>query len=194
MNENCKSTLKMFRMRAGLNQDDAANRLNISGHTLYNYETYSIESRKNMPPEEAVLKMMDLYFDDRDPLRKQMKQMFMGILYLYETNQIFRRIFSSVELLEMPAAFIKYQMELEDVHVMEAGMRRVIIDNRIDDHEIELSGAFLKELFESTFANIGLAISALEKTPQHMAKPVKKRQIERRIIQNNGEKIFSAWR
>ena len=137
---------------------------------------------------------MNLYFDDRDPLRKQMKQMFMGILYLYETNQIFRRIFSGVELMEMPAAFIKYQMELEDVHVMEAGMRRVIIDNRIDDHEIELSGAFLKELFESTFANIGLAISALEKTPQHIANPVKKRQIERRIIQNNGDKIFAAWR
>lgn len=35
MNERCKSVLKDYRERAGFKQEDAAERLNISPHTLF---------------------------------------------------------------------------------------------------------------------------------------------------------------
>ncbi|MDO9492842.1 helix-turn-helix transcriptional regulator [Acetobacterium sp.] len=164
MNDNCKNILKMFRLRAGISQEEAASALSISIHTLYNYETYSNYSRKNMPPEEIILEMMDLYITDPDPARRKMRQFYMGIMYLCETNQIFGNIFCGVKSRNLPEAFINYQSELEDVQSMERQMRRVIIDDQIDDHETEVAGAFLKELLESTFANIDFAVSAMDRT------------------------------
>jgi len=191
----CKSILKVFRERARLNQEDAAERLCISGHTLSNYEGHSIETRKNAPPEELILKMMELYIDDKDPVARRINQLHMGILYLYDTNPIFKHIFSGIELKDMPTAFIKYQTELEDVQNMEKHMRRVIVDNQIDEDEIELTGSFLKELLDSTFANIGFAISVIEKTPFTVASvQPQKQKLKRRQIHVENERVFTAWR
>ncbi|UYO61855.1 helix-turn-helix domain-containing protein [Acetobacterium wieringae] len=199
MNENCKNILKMFRLRAGISQEEAASALSISIHTLYNYETYSNYSRKNMPPEEIILEMMDLYITDPDPVRRKMRQFHMGIMYLCETNQIFSSIFCGVKSRNLAEAFINYQMELEDVQIMEQQMRRVIVDDQIEDHETDVAGAFLKELLESTFANVEFAVSAMEKTviPQKIAK---KMQPKKHLIMNEGrsmhvenKRIFATW-
>lgn len=194
MNDNCKNVLKMYRLRAGISQEEAASALSISVHTLYNYETYSNYSRKNMPPEEIVLEMMDLYIAEPDPARRNMRQLYMGMMYLCETNQIFGSIFGDVKSRNLSEAFINYQTELEDVQSMERQMRRVIVDDRIDDHEADTAGAFVKELLESTFANIGLAISAMEKTPvvAASAQP-KKQKLKRRAIHGENERMFAAW-
>lgn len=197
MNDNCKNVLKMFRLRAGISQEEAASALSISIHTLYNYETYSNYSRKNMPPEEIVLEMMDLYITDTDPARRKMRQFYMGIMYLCETNQIFSGIFCGVKSRNLSEAFINYQMELEDVQIMEQQMRRVIVDDQIDDHETDVAGAFLKELLESTFANVVFAVSAMEKTivPKKIAKKTQPRKHliinERRPANYEGERLFA---
>jgi len=197
MNDNCKNVLKMFRLRAGISQEEAASALSISIHTLYNYETYSNYSRKNMPPEEIVLEMMDLYITDPDPARRKMRQFYMGIMYLCETNQIFSGIFCGVKSRNLSEAFINYQMELEDVQIMEQQMRRVIVDDQIDDHETDVAGAFLKELLESTFANVVFAVSAMEKTivPKKIAKKTQPRKHlimnERRPANYEGERLFA---
>lgn len=197
MNDNCKNVLKMFRLRAGISQEEAASALSISIHTLYNYETYSNYSRKNMPPEEIVLEMMDLYITDTDPARRKMRQFYMGIMYLCETNQIFSGIFCGVKSRNLSEAFINYQMELEDVQIMEQQMRRVIVDDQIDDHETDVAGAFLKELLESTFANVVFAVSAMEKTivPKKIAKKTQPRKHlimnERRSANYEGERLFA---
>ncbi|KAF5070524.1 hypothetical protein DSECCO2_221140 [anaerobic digester metagenome] len=75
MNERCKGVLKTFRERAGYTQEEAANELCLSVHTLSNYESYSLEVRKNLPPEEMILRMSELYQSD-----------FMKILFLNETE------------------------------------------------------------------------------------------------------------
>jgi transcriptional regulator with XRE-family HTH domain len=187
----------MFRLRAGISQEEAASALSISIHTLYNYETYSNYSRKNMPPEEIVLEMMDLYITDTDPARRKMRQFYMGIMYLCETNQIFSGIFCGVKSRNLSEAFINYQMELEDVQIMEQQMRRVIVDDQIDDHETDVAGAFLKELLESTFANVVFAVSAMEKTivPKKIAKKTQPRKHliinERRPANYEGERLFA---
>lgn len=197
MNDNCKNVLKMFRLRAGISQEEAASALSISIHTLYNYETYSNYSRKNMPPEEIVLEMMDIYITDPDPIRRRMRQFYMGIMYLCETNQIFGSIFCGVKSRNLPEAFINYQAELEDVQNIESQMRRVIIDDQIEDHETEIAGAFLKELLESTFANVEFAVSAMDRTtiPQKAHKKLhfKKGLIinERRTVNYEGERLFA---
>lgn len=197
MNDNCKNILKMFRLRAGISQEEAASALSISIHTLYNYETYSSYSRKNMPPEEIVLEMMDLYIADPDPVRRKMRQFYMGIMYLCETNQIFSGIFCGVKSRNLSEAFINYQMELEDVQTMEQQMRRVIVDDQIDDHETDVAGAFLKELLESTFANVVFAVSAMDKTiiPQKIAKKIQPRKHlimnERRSANYEGERLYA---
>ncbi|MEA4805130.1 helix-turn-helix transcriptional regulator [Acetobacterium wieringae] len=197
MNDNCKNVLKMFRLRAGISQEEAASALSISIHTLYNYETYSNYSRKNMPPEEIILEMMDLYITDPDPTRRRMRQFHMGIMYLCETNQIFSSIFCGVKSRNLSEAFINYQMELEDVQIMEQQIRRVIVDDQIEDHETDVAGAFLKELLESTFANVVFAVSAMEKTvmPQKIAKKTQPRKHlimnERRPLSYEGERLFA---
>lgn len=179
MNERCKGVLKMFRERAGLTQEEAACELCISVHTLSNYESYSLEVRKNLPPEEMILRMSELYQSD-----------FMKILFLNETNLIFKSVFSNIELLDLPMAFIKHQVEREDVQELEGRYRKVILDNQIDDHESELAGSFLKELIESAMASMSLAFSTLEKTPSKMVMPIKKKKVsERRIILKERESI-----
>lgn len=197
MNDNCKNILKMFRLRAGISQEEAASALSISVHTLYNYESYSNYSRKNMPPEEIVLEMMDLYITDPDPARRKMRQFYMGIMYLCETNQIFSGIFCGVKSRNLSEAFINYQMELEDVQTMEQQMRRVIVDDQIEDHETDVAGAFLKELLESTFANVVFAVSAMEKTviPQKITKKTQPRKHlimnERRTLNYERDRLYA---
>lgn len=187
MNEKCKGVLKTFRERAGYTQEEAACELCLSVHTLSNYESYSLEVRKHLPPEETVLKMAELYQSD-----------YMKILFLNETNLIFRSIFSNVELLDLPTAFIKFQSETEEVHELENKMRKVILDNRIDDHELEVSGLFLKELMESAMSSLSLAFSTLEKTP--VRKPHKNKKLhfkngmimnERRPASYEGERLLA---
>lgn len=182
MNERCKGVLKMFRERAGLTQEEAACQLSLSVHTLSNYETYSLEVRKHLPPEETVLKMAELYKSD-----------FMKILFLNETNLIFRSVFSNIELLDLPMAFIKYQVEHEEVQELEGCMRKVILDNKIDDQESELAGSFLKELIESAMASMSLAFSTLEKTPSKMTKPIKKKIVNERRIALKERESIRVW-
>ncbi|MBC3798470.1 helix-turn-helix domain-containing protein [Acetobacterium tundrae] len=186
MNERCNGVLKTYRDRAGLKQEEAAMELNVSPHTLYNYESYSADSRRNMPPEEIVLAMMDLYCFDEDPIRMKAKKTYMGILYLCETNYIFKHIFSNVELLDLPTAFLRHQVEYEDVRQLECGMRKVIIDNRIDENESDLASAFLKELMESAMASMSLAFSAIEKTTKKKIQKTKEIHLAKETILNEG--------
>lgn len=173
MNEKCKGVLKTFRERSGYTQEEAASELCLSVHTLSNYESYSLEVRKHLPPEETVLKMAELYQSD-----------YMKILFLNETNLIFRSIFANVELLDLPTAFIKFQSETEEVHELENKMRKVILDNRIDDHELEVSSLFLKELMESAMSSLSLAFSTLEKTPVRLPQKHKKIHPKKNLIMN----------
>jgi DNA-binding XRE family transcriptional regulator len=182
MNERCKGVLKMFRERAGYTQEEAASELNLSIHTLSNYETYSLEVRRHLPPEETVLQMAELYKSD-----------YLKILFLNETNLIFRSIFSNIELLDLPMAFINYQVEHEDVHELEGGMRKVILDNEIDEHESEIAGSFLKELMESAMASMSLAFSTLEKTPPKLTNATKRTKVNERRIARREADQFQIW-
>jgi len=197
MNDNCKNVLKMYRLHSGISQEEAASALSISIHTLYNYETYSSYSRKNMPPEEIVLEMMDLYITDPDPTHRKMRQLYMGIMYLRETNQIFGSIFCDAKSNSLSEAFINYQVELEDVQAMDRQMRRVVLDGQIDEEEMDIASSFVKELLESTIANIGFAVSAMDKTivPQKITKKIQPRKHlimnERRSANYEGERLFA---
>lgn len=190
MNERCKGVLKTFRERAGYTQEEAANELCLSVHTLSNYESYSLDVRKHIPPEETVLKMSELYQSD-----------YMKILFLNETNLIFRSIFAKIELLDLPTAFIKFQSETEEVHELENKMRKVILDNQIEDHELEVSGVFVKELMESSMSGLSLVFSTLEKIPIKTPKKNKKIHLKKELIMNErrpihvkNERIFASWR
>lgn len=178
MNKRCKGALQLFRERAGLKQEEVAHGLNISVHTLSNYESYSLNVRNHMPPEEIVLKMADVYMQDFT------KSLYMKILYLYETNLIFRSIFTNVELMDLPTAFIKYQAEAEDVRELDCEMRKVILDNQIDEHEMNTFDIFLKELMESAMSNLSLAFSAIEKAPVQIRKSNSKPNPKKHLIMN----------
>lgn len=154
MQEKCKSVLKMFRERAGFTQEKAAEQLNISVHSLSNYETFTLETGKNAPPEDIVLAMADLY-----------EIPFLPIFHLKENTRIGQLFFSEVELLDLPLAFLKLQAELEDIRPLEDPMRKVVLNNRIDDNEVEISDIFIKELMEGIISSWSLIFSAIEKRP-----------------------------
>ncbi|PKM71913.1 MAG: transcriptional regulator, partial [Firmicutes bacterium HGW-Firmicutes-17] len=50
---------------------------------------------------------------------------------------------------------------------LESEMRKVILDNHIDDHELETSEKFNKELMEALGAGLSLYFSTIEKRPLH---------------------------
>lgn len=183
MNERCKSVLKDYRERAGFKQEEAAQRLNISSHTLYNYETAHV-TRRNMPPDEIVLKMTELYINDDDPVRERMKRDYMKIQHLSESNLVFGSMFLNVMPRDLPTAFLMHQIEHEDVKRLEEPMRRVIIDNKIDETEADFAGLFAKEVMECAVSSMNLVFSALERTVVAPAKNHEKVPIENKKIIN----------
>jgi transcriptional regulator with XRE-family HTH domain len=156
MKESCKSIYRICRDRAGLTQEDAAPKLGISVRALGNYEAFSLEVGKNMPPEDIILTMSKLYGTPWLPL-----------IHLKENTLIGRAIFPEVELTDLPLAFLKFQAEIGDIQPLESEMRKVILDNHIDDHELETSEKFNKELMEALGAGLSLYFSTIEKRPLH---------------------------
>ncbi|WP_051355881.1 helix-turn-helix domain-containing protein [Acetobacterium malicum] len=154
MKESCKSIYRICRDRAGLTQEVAAPKLGVSVRALGNYEAYSLEVGKNMPPEDVVLCMAKVYGTPWLPL-----------LHLKENTLIGKAIFPDVELTNLPLAFLKFQAEIGDIQPLESEMRKVILDNRIDEHELETSEIFIKELMEGIMSGWSLIFSAIEKRP-----------------------------
>lgn len=154
MKESCKSIYRIGRDRAGLTQEEAATKLGISVRALGNYEAFSLEVGKNMPPEDVVLSMAKVYGTPWLPL-----------IHLRENTLIGRAIFPDVELTDLPLAFLKFQAEIGDIQPLESEMRKVILDNHIDEHEIETSETFIKELMEGIMSGWSLIFSAIEKRP-----------------------------
>ncbi|MFV0470320.1 MAG: hypothetical protein ACK5MK_15530, partial [Dysgonomonas sp.] len=93
------------------------------------------------------------------------KTPFLPILHLKENTKIGNSIFSDVELLDLPLAFLKMQVELGDIKPLEDDMRKVVLNNKIDDHEVEFSDQFTKELMEIVTSSLSLIFSANEKRP-----------------------------
>ncbi|MBC3796458.1 helix-turn-helix domain-containing protein [Acetobacterium tundrae] len=154
MKESCKSIYRICRDRTGLTQEEAAPKLGISVRALGNYEAFSLEVGKNMPPEDIVLTMAKLYSTPWLPL-----------IHLKENTLIGRAIFPDVELTDLPLAFLKFQAEIGDIQPLESDMRKVILDNHIDEQEIETSEIFIKELMEGIVSGWSLIFSAIEKRP-----------------------------
>ncbi|AFA50250.1 helix-turn-helix transcriptional regulator [Acetobacterium woodii] len=149
MKETCKSIYRICRDHANLNQDEAAEKLDVHTHTLSNYEL-----GKNVPPDEVILRMAKIYGTPWLPL-----------LHLKENTLIGREIFPNIEVTNLPEAFLKFQAEISDIHPLESEMRKVILDNRIDEHEIETSETFIKEVMEGIMSGWSLIFSAIEKRP-----------------------------
>jgi transcriptional regulator with XRE-family HTH domain len=154
MKESYRSIYRICRDRSGLTQEEAAPKLGISVRALGSYEAYSIDVGKHMPPEDVVLNMAKLYGTPWLPL-----------IHLKENTLIGREIFPDVELTDLPLAFLKFQAEIGDIQPLESEMRKVILDNHIDVHEIETSETFIKELMEGIMSGWSLIFSAIEKRP-----------------------------
>lgn len=149
MKESCKSIYRICRDYADLNQDEAAHRLDVHTHTLSNYEL-----GKNIPPDEIILRMAEIYCTPWLPL-----------IHLKENTLIGRDIFPDIEVTNLPLAFLKFQAEIGDIQPLESEMRKVILDNRIDEQEVETSETFIKELMEVITSGWSLIFSAIEKRP-----------------------------
>ena len=154
MKESCKSIYRICRDRAGLTQEAAAPKLGVSVRALGNYEAYSLEVGKNKPPEDIVIYMAKVYGTPWLPL-----------LHFKENTLIGQELFQAFELTDLPLAFLKFQAEIGDIQPLECEMRKVILDNRIDEHELETSEIFNKELMEVLGAGLSLYFSAIEKRP-----------------------------
>lgn len=154
MKDSCKSIYRICRDRAGLTQEEAAPKLGVSVRALGSYEAYTLEVGKNMPPEDIVLSMANIYGTPWLPL-----------LHLKENTLIGQAIFPDVELTDLPLAFLKFQAEIGDIQPLEPEMRKVILDNHIDEHELETSEIFIKELMEGIMSGWSLIFSAIEKRP-----------------------------
>ncbi|WKY44187.1 helix-turn-helix transcriptional regulator [Eubacteriaceae bacterium ES2] len=154
MKESNKSIYRICRDRSGMTQEEAAPELGVSVRALANYEAYSLEIRKHQPPEDIVLSMADLYGTPWLPL-----------MHLKENTLIGQKLFQSVEVTDLPLAFLKFQAEIRDIEPLEPEMRKVILDNLIDDHELETSEIFINELMEGIISGWSLIFSAIEKRP-----------------------------
>ena len=154
MKESCKSIYRICRDRAKLTQEEAAPKLGVSVRALGNYEAFSLEVGKNIPPEDIILAMAKIY---RTP--------WLPLMHLKENTLIGRSIFPDMQLTDLPMAFLKFQAEMGDVHPLECGMRKIILDNQIDQDEIETSERFIKELMEGIMSGFSLIFSTIEKRP-----------------------------
>lgn len=152
MKDSRKSIYRICRDRAGLTQEEAAPKLGVSVRALGSYEAYTLEVGKNMPPEDIVLSMANIYGTPWLPL-----------LHLKENTLIGQAIFPDVELTDLPLAFLKFQAEIGDISPLEPEMRKVILDNHIDEHELKTSEIFNKELIEVIMSAQSLLFSAIEK-------------------------------
>ena len=61
MKDSRKSIYRICRDRTGLTQEEAAPKLGVSVRALGSYEAYTLEVGKNMPPEDIVLSMANVY-------------------------------------------------------------------------------------------------------------------------------------
>lgn len=152
MKDSRKSIYRICRDRAGLTQEEAAPKLGVSVRALGSYEAFSLETGKHMPPEDIVLAMAKIYSTPWLPL-----------LHLKENTLIGQAIFPDVELTDLPLAFLKFQAEIGDIQPLESEMRKVILDNHIDEHELETSKTFNKELMDVIFSSWNLMFSAIKK-------------------------------
>lgn len=154
MNHECLNIYRICRKNAGLTREKASELLSVSSRSLANYEVYHIELGKYLPPDDVVLKMAEVY-----------KAPYLPLQHIVQNTVVGRSILPGFELMDLPRAFLKFQSEMADIQPIESEMRRVILDDVIEEHEEKTSELFIKEVLETIFSGFGLIFSAIEKRP-----------------------------
>ncbi|NLW90037.1 MAG: helix-turn-helix domain-containing protein [Syntrophomonadaceae bacterium] len=149
MKSECQNIYKLCRLPAWLNQDVAAERLEISPRSLSDYET-----GKTIPGDDVVCRMIELYGAPE-----------LAYLHLKENTEVGRRYLPAICLDELPRAVLRLQKESRDMQAIEGDLISIACDGVVDNNEQSLWGKARTELQELAGAALAVLFTRKEEKP-----------------------------
>lgn len=143
MNERYRNIYQFARNIAGLTQEVASKKLNISVRSLIDYET-----DKTIPNADVVKDMARLY-----------KTNWLGYEHLRLSSELGKDILPPIDFSDIAKSVLVLQKESSDVDEVKNCMIKIACDSRIDKHEENRWNEVTKEVFEMAGAALSVVFS-----------------------------------
>lgn len=143
MNVKYRNIYQFARNIAGLTQEVASKKLNISVRSLIDYET-----EKTTPHGDTVADMISIY-----------GTRWLGYEHLRYSTELGRNILPPIDFSDIAKSVLVLQKETSDVENMKNCMIAIACDGRIDDHEEHRWDKVSKEVREMAGAALSLVFS-----------------------------------
>lgn len=143
MNRRCRNIYRKARNSAGLTQEQASERLNISSRTLAKYESDEI-----VPNADIVANMIEVY-----------RINWLGYEHLRQSSELGMQVLPLIDFSDIAKSVLVLQKESTDVESVKNCMINIACDSRIEGHEVNRWSEVTKEVMELAGAALSVVYS-----------------------------------
>lgn len=148
MKTGCQNIYRTCRRIAGITQEQAADKINVSVRSLADYE-----SGRTIPGCDVVCLMVEAYQTPE-----------LAYLHLKQNTEVGRKYLPDIYLDELPRAVLRLQKESRDLQIVESELISIACDGVVDQHETPIWEQAKRELMELAGAALAVMFCRRERT------------------------------